>query len=145
LGRIGDPALRALAETWTPVVFEVLDELGKRTWPPLKERPSLLSKPNLIARYSLEGPAQRGDEIAWALSHTSRPSTFDDQGKLTKGERHYWLVYLRTGEPLTFRVESKTTLDGIPANQQALQNALKQAKDPVTETFYGNKGPLRHR
>jgi len=127
------------------VVFEVLDELGKRTWPPVKERQGLLSRPNLIARYSLEGPAQRGNEIVWALSHTSRPSTFDVDGKLTKGERQYWLVYLRAGEPLTFRVEGKTTLDGISADRWALREALKQADHPVIEAFYGNKGPLRHR
>ena len=145
MGRIGDASLRALVEIWTPEVFDVLGELGKRTWPPIKEQQSLFSRPNHVARYSLEGPAQRDDQIVWALSHTSNPSTFDDQGKLTMGERQYWLVYLQTGDSQAFRVEGNRKLDGIPADKKALREALRQVGHPVTEAFYGNKGPLRHR
>ena len=145
MGRISDPPLRALAKTWTPVVFEVLDELGKRIWPPVKERPGLLGKPIVITRYSLEGPVQHGDEIVWALSHTSKPSTFDAQGNLTEGERLFWLVHLRTGRALVFRIEGRMIVDGVLANQRDLRDALKQAEPyPIVETFYGNKGPLRH-
>ncbi|HEC23730.1 MAG TPA: hypothetical protein ENI95_12530 [Chloroflexi bacterium] len=147
MGRIRKPELQTLADEWSPVVRELLDQLGKKIWPPKKERPSLLQKPRLITRYSLEGPAQRGNELAWALSHTTRPSSFDDTGRLTEGEREFWLVTLRPGDPPTFRIEGAQVIADIPADREALRKALRRARKmgPKVQTFYGNKGPLSHR
>jgi hypothetical protein len=140
--------LQSLAKAWSPVVLGALDELGKQSWPPLSERRGLLGKPRpTVTRYTLEGPKQRGNEFVWALSHTSRPSVFDDNGILTIGERHFWLVFLGTGSPSTFRIEGAEGLDEIPAEPQELKIALQRAGEvgPRVESFYGNKGPLTHR
>jgi hypothetical protein len=147
MGRITDPGLQALAEAWSPVVLELLDEVGQRVWPPHKERRGLFGKPVIITRYSLEGPAQRSGQLLWALSHTSQPSTFDEYGTLSEGEREFWLVALQPGSPPLFSVEGARLHERIPVDSEALLKALNDSRKegPKTERFYGNKGPLSHR
>jgi hypothetical protein len=148
MGRIHEPGLRTLAEQWSPVVVDALSELGLQTWPPIKERQHLLAKPRTIQRFLIEGPARRGEGIVWALSHTSKPSYFDSQGRLTEGERKYWLVTLRTDqEPPAFEIQGAQTTNGIPLEEQALAAAVKNAgkAGPKIDNFYGNKGPISHR
>jgi hypothetical protein len=144
--RIDDLELQALAEQWSPVVIGLLHEIGQRVWPPLKTR-RMLVRVNIVPRYLVEGPAQWGDSLVWAVSHTINPSSFDDQGRLSKGERACWLVMLHPGQPPTFTLEGRQIATGIPAEQDALAPALSQAVQtgPKSETFYGNKGPLSQR
>lgn len=141
---IEDPDLRALAEEWSPLVMELLDALGRAVWPPKKFRRWLLDKPQTLMRYMLEGPARQGDSVVWALSHTSRPSSFDYYGRLTPGERHTWVIRLSPGSQPEFTVEGAQTHDHVPADRDALRAALDAAKSagPRVQTFYGNKGPL---
>ncbi|GEM_PF-3102924 len=147
MGRITEPQLRVLADEWTPVVLELLDEMARRVWPPVRERRGMFSKSTLITRYDLEGPAQRDGKLVWAVSHTSRPSAFDDYGQLSEGERQFWLVTLMPGSPPFFCVEGAQAHERIPVDKDALRQALNQAyrEGPKTERFYGNKGPLSHR
>lgn len=145
--RIHEPELKALVEAWSPLVRAALEELGSQVWPPLQQKRGLLRKPNLIPRCLVEGPVRRGHEVRWALSHTSQPSTFDAQGNLTKGQRAYWIVGLVTGELPHLWVEGAGRTDPIPADLDALRQALEKAlaEGPCLNTFYGNKGPLSHR
>lgn len=147
MGRIREPELQALAEKWSPIVTALLDQLGQQVWHPKKVRRSLFVKPQVIIRHLIEGPTQRSGKVLWSLSHTLVPSAFDDSGTLTKGEREYWLVALQQGDPPTFLVSGKETIENIPAGERALEQALKQAQvqGPKVESFYGNKGPLSHR
>ncbi len=144
MGRILDPQLRNLADQWSAVVQELLDGIGSRSWPPRKVRRSVFGKPELVVRYVQEGPVQRGNRIGWAVSHTSRPSTFDDQGNLSEGERQYWIVWLEAGTPALFTVEGSQIETGIPAERGALSQALMRSwkAGPRQQRFYGNKGPL---
>jgi hypothetical protein len=147
MGVIRDRDTRALAETWSPVVCEILEKIGQRCWPPKKERQGLLARPKKVARYGIEGPTPHGDGVAWALYHTSRPSSFDSHGTLTEGEREYWLVTLHPGAPPTFSVRGADAINAIPLDRSALQQALAAAQEagPRVEVFLGNKGPLSHR
>ncbi len=146
MGRIVDRNLQALADQWSPTVRELLDEIGRQTWPPLKQRRGILGGSVLISRYSLEGPVQRNGELFWALSHTSKPSSFDDRGVLSEGERQFWLLALHPGDPPCFRLEGAAVHDSVPANAVVLREALHRARQagPKIEAFYGNKGPLSH-
>lgn len=147
MGRIHNPALQTLADQWSDVITELLDRLGEQTWPPRKIRRGLLKKPEIVKRHLVEGPAQRGQGLVWALSHTSRPSSFDEEGNLSQGERHYWLLYLEVDSPPIFRIEGAGNVDDVPASRQNLERALEAARQqgPKIELFYGNKGPLSHR
>jgi hypothetical protein len=82
----------------------------------------------------------------WAVSHTINPSSFDEQGRLSKGERVCWLVMLNTSQA-TFTVEGAQIIERIPLDREALAQALNQAAQsgPKSEAFYGNKGPLTQR
>jgi hypothetical protein len=146
VGRINDIELQQLAEQWSPVVYDLLHDLGRRVWPPLRTR-RMLVKVRLIPRYLVEGPAQWDDMLVWAVSHTSNPSSFDERGRLSKGERACWLVMLNQGESATFSIEGKQIISGITADREGLAQALSQAAQsgPKSETFYGNKGPLSQR
>jgi hypothetical protein len=146
MGRIREPELKALAERWTPIVVDLLNELGESTWKPVKERYSLLRKPLIVKRHLVEGPVQRGTKLAWAVSHTGRPSAFNERGVLGEGERRYWMVTLDTTGPLSFRVEGAGVVEGITPEAGALKEALQKARGegPKVEVFYGNKGPLSH-
>ncbi len=147
MGRIRQPELRDLADKWKPTVHELLDEMGRRTWRPKKERNWLFGETRVILRHSLEGPLPRGDAVAWALSHTSIPSSFDAQGTLSEGLREYWILSLELGPPPTFRIEGAESITNIPADERSLRQALVRARKqgPKVESFYGNKGPLSHR
>jgi hypothetical protein len=147
MGRIREPELRALAERWSPVVRSLLGELGEKTWPPVKIRYNLLRKPRVIERHLIEGPVWQGRRLAWALSHTNKPSVFDDRGRLTQGERKYWVVALASANPVSFRVEGAGVVEGIPAEESALREAIEAAgrQGPKVGSFYGNKGPLTQR
>ena len=147
MGRIREPALRELADQWSPIVQELLHEIGQRIWPPKKIKRSLFSKAEIIIRFSIEGPVEFGDRAAWALSHTSRPSTFDASGTLSEGEREFWLLTLENGNPPLFRIEGASVQDHIPANRDHLLEALNSARKagPRIETYFGNKGPLSHK
>lgn len=146
MGRIREPELIRLAEEWSPVVHELLDEMGQRVWPHKKIRRSLFSRPEIIVRYTIEGPVQRGSAIAWSLTHTSKPSAFDSSGVLSKGERQFWLVTIHPGTPPQFAVEGAQTQAQIPVGREALFQALQQARKdgPMVQEFYGNKGPLSY-
>jgi hypothetical protein len=146
VGRILEPEFQALADQWSPVVYDLLHDLGRQVWPPIKVR-HMLVRVKVVPRYLVEGPVQRGDSLAWALSHTINPSSFDEQGRLTKGERACWIVTLHAGQPPTFSIEGRQVSAGIPADHDALAQALRQAGQsaPQLETFYGNKGPLTQR
>lgn len=147
MGRIREPALRELAEQWSPIVQELLREIGQRVWPPKKIKHSLFSKPEVIIRFSIEGPVEHGNRAAWALSHTSRPSTFDVSGMLSEGEREFWLLTLENGNPPLFHLEGALLEERIPASRDRLLEALNSARKagPRIETFFGNKGPLSHK
>ena len=147
MGRIQEPALRDLADRWSPIVQELLYEIGQRVWPPKKIKRSIFSKAEFIMRFSVEGPVQFGDRAAWALSHTSRPSGFDSSGTLSKGEREFWLLTLENGNPPLFRIEGASVEERIPASRENLLDALNSARKhgPRVETYFGNKGPLSHR
>src|SRR5690348_9190019 len=97
MGRIREPELQSLSERWSPILSEMLQDLGDKAWPPKKIRKSLFSRAEIIRRYTVEGPAQWGSLLVWAVSHTSRPSAFDNHGNLTKGEREFWLIKLESG------------------------------------------------
>jgi hypothetical protein len=146
VGRIDDLELQALAEQWSQIVKELLHEMGQRVWPPLKTR-RMLVRVNIVPRYLVEGPAQWGDSLVWAVSHTINPSSFDDQGRLSKGERACWLVMLHPGPPPTFTLEGRQIATGIAADRDALAQAVNDSvqSGPKSETFYGNKGPLSQR
>lgn len=147
MGRIVDPGLQTLADQWSPVVTSLLDALGSRVWPPKKQRQGLFRKPILIYRYSLEGPAQREGKLVWALSHTARPSSFDDRGVLGQGEREFWVITLSPGSSPRFTIQGSDVQPDIPADAEVLREALHAAQQagPKREVFYGNKGPLSHR
>lgn len=146
MGRILEPALKTLDECWSPVVTDLLDGLGRKTWKPRQVRRGLLEKPVTVMRHLVEGPAQRGKVLLWAVSHTSRPSTFDERGELGEGERYCWIVALSSESPTTFKIIGANTIENIPPDEKALGEALRQAAQagPKHETFYGNKGPLSH-
>jgi hypothetical protein len=147
MGRIREPELRALAERWSPVVRSLLDELGERMWPPAKIRYSLLRKPCVIKRHLIEGPVRQGRRLTWALSHTSKPSVFDDRGRLSQGERKYWILTLDSTNPASFHMEGTGVVEGVPAEESALREAIEAAgqQGPKVDNFYGNKGPLTQR
>jgi hypothetical protein len=146
VGRIHDPDLQHLADHWSPVVHELLHDVGQQIWPPIKLRRMLVNV-TTVARYVVEGPAQWGSALIWAVSHTTNPSSFDEQGRLSRGERAYWLVKLHPGNPAFFIVEGAQVITGVAADRDAVTLALKQAvqSGPKCENFYGNKGPLCHR
>jgi hypothetical protein len=147
MGRIANSALRRLADQWSPIIHELLHNMGTRQWPPLKQRQSLFGKPVLISRYNVGGPVERDGQLVWALSHTSRPSSFDERGILSQGERQFWLVTLQSDDPLRFRIEGASAHHAIAATIPSLREALIRAErdGPKVEAFYGNKGPLHHR
>jgi hypothetical protein len=147
MGRISNPTLNALADQWSPVVHALLERTGAQHWPAKKERRSWLAKPKKVIRFGIEGPAPYEGGAAWALYHTSRPSTFDAQGVLSEGKRMFWLVELRPSDPPTFSIEGADAINGIPLEERALEKALSTAQKtgPKVETFVGNKGPLGHR
>lgn len=148
MGRIHESGLRLLAEQWSPIVINTLSKLGSQTWPPIKQRRHLLAKPRIIQRFLIEGPAPRGKDIVWAVSHTSKPSYFDDKGRLTEGERKYWLVTLQANqEPPAFEIRGAQTFNNVPLNEQAFVEAVRKAGQagPIIDHFYGNKGPITHR
>ena len=148
MGRIHESGLRLLAEQWSPIVIDTLSELGSQTWPPIKQRRHLLAKPRIIQRFLIEGPAPQGKDIVWAVSHTSKPSYFDDKGRLTEGERKYWLVTLHANqEPPAFEIRGAHTFNNVPLNEQAFVEAVRKAGQagPKTDHFYGNKGPITQR
>jgi hypothetical protein len=145
MGRIHESGLRRLAEQWSPIVIDALSELGSQNWPPVTQRRHLLAKPRIIQRFLIEGPAPRGKDIVWAVSHTSKPSYFDDKGRLTEGERKHWLVTLHTGQkPPVFEIQGVQTFNNVPLDKQAFVEAIKKAGQagPKIDTFYGNKGPI---
>jgi hypothetical protein len=143
---IDNPELQQLSEQWSPVVYDLLHDLGRRVWPALRTR-QMIVKFKTIPRYLVEGSAQWGDSLVWAVSHTSNPSTFDQQGRLLKGKRECWLVMLHSGEPPTFTIEGAQISYAIPADRDKLAQALSHAEQsgPKSEMFYGNKGPLSQR
>lgn len=147
MGRIHEASLKGLVDSLSPVVKAALAALGGQVWPPYQQKRGLLRKPALVPRFMLEGPVQRGDEVLWAVSHTRKPSTFDAHGDLLQGEREYWIVALKAGEPPHFRIEGAGRLDGIAADAASLTEALQKARveGPKYNTFYGNKGPLSQR
>ncbi len=147
MGRIREPALRDMADRWSPIVQELLREIGQRVWPPKKIKRSIFSKPELITRFSVEGPVELGDQAAWAVSHTSHPSGFDASGMLSEGKREFWLLTLENGNPPLFRIEGASVEERIPASRGSLLEALNSARKygPKVETYFGNKGPLSHR
>lgn len=147
MGRIADSDLRRLADQWSPIIRELLHEMGTRRWPPLKQRQGLFGRPVLINRHDVEGPMERDGRLIWALSHTSRPSFFDERGILSKGERQFWLIALQAGEPLCFRIEGASTHQTTSPEINSLRESLACAErdGPSITTFYGNKGPLCHR
>jgi hypothetical protein len=147
VGFIQEPELKTLVDLWSPVVVAALEKMGDTAWPPYREKQGLLRKPRLIPRFTLEGPIQRGADILWSVSHTVRPSFFDQHGHLTKGQREYWIVALSTGEPASFRIDGAHTINISATDSDALRQAIgeAQAAGPRQNTFYGNRGPLSHR
>jgi hypothetical protein len=147
MGRITEPSLQSLATEWNENVRHELNELGKRRWPPFRESQGLFQRPRIIDRFVLEGPIQRGGELVWSISHTSRPSTFDDNGNLTEGRRECWILAIAKGSPVAFRLEGLTTYTGELTNLKELKVVLERAykEGPRQDNFYGNKGPLSHR
>jgi len=147
MGRIREPELQGLAEQWSSTVYEMLRSLGDQRWPPKKIRRGLFSRPEIIQRYTVDGPTQWGNTLVWAVSHTSRPSAFDDSGNLTKGEREFWIIKLDRGPTPLFSIEGAEILSDIAADRNALSEALEQAQrsGPRVEEYFGNKGPLSHR
>jgi hypothetical protein len=143
MGRIS-PDLQLLADEWSPIVMSLLNRLGQEVWPVRKRRRSLLAKAETVIPYSVEGPAQQDDALIWSLFHTSRPSAFDDRGRLQPGQREYWLITLESG---FFTFEGAETQNNIPATVDAFTQAVSKAQQsgPKAEAFYGNKGPLSHR
>jgi len=144
VGRIQEPGLQSLVGFWSPLVKTALEQMGSQNWPPHQERRGFLKRPKPIPRFMIEGPAQRGGEILWAVSHTVSPSAFDQRGRLSQGQREYWIVGLETGGSPRFRIEGAEAIEGIPADQDAFQEALVRALavGPKQNTFYGNRGPL---
>lgn len=147
MGRITEPSLQSLAIEWNENIRHELNELAKKMWPPLRESQGLFQKPRVIDRFILEGPVQRAGELVWAVSHTSSPSTFDDDGNLTEGRRECWILAIAEGSPAAFRLEGSTTHTGELTNLKALKIVLERAykEGPRQDTFYGNKGPLSQR
>ncbi len=148
MGRIHESGLRRLAEQWSPIVIDTLSGLGTQTWPPVKKRRHILEKPRIIQRFLIEGPASSGQDIIWALSHTSWPSYFDDRGRLTEGERKFWLITLHADqEPPVFEIQGAQTFNSIPLDRQAFVKAVEKAGQagPKVDHFYGNKGPITQR
>lgn len=147
MARIPEPGLQALLGTWSPRVMAALQAMGSQRWPPYQEKQGFLKRPKLIPRFAVEGPLERGGEVLWAASHTLSPSAFDKHGRLTQGEREYWIIGLSSGEIPCFRIEGAQVLEGIPAREDALQAALAEAlaSGPKRDQFYGNRGPLSHR
>lgn len=146
MGRIRDSELAVLAEKWSPVVVELLGEIGNHVWPPKKIRRSLFSRAELVPRFSVEGPLQREQAVVWAISHTIKPSTFDDAGNLSEGEREFWLVKLEAGNPPMFTIEGAQKQDHLRADRDLLMQGFQRARKegPKSERYYGNKGPLSH-
>ncbi len=144
--RLDNPALKALADAWSVRVFEQLDQLGREVWPPLRELKGLLPRPRLVERHWVEGPAMLGEGVAWAVSHTVKPSAFDERGRLSQGEREYWLALIRPGSPPLLTIEGAEVTTGPLGGPEALVQMVEQARrfGPRRESFYGNKGPLSH-
>ena len=142
--RIADPVLQELAGQWAPRMRRLLDELGSRTWPPLKEKRGIFTPPASIVRFFIEGPGLRGDRILWAVSHTRRPSAFGLDGELSRGLREFWIVSLSAQSDPVFSIEGQQTVNSIPADENSLRQALLKTSEagPQVQSFYGNKGPL---
>lgn len=147
MGRIADCDLRRLADQWSPIIRELLHEMGARRWPPVKQRQGLFGRPVVVNRHEVEGPMERDGQLIWALFHTSKPSCFDERAILSKGERQFWLVTLQPGDPLRFRIEGAFTYQTHSADSNSRSELLASAErdGPNVEAFYGNKGPLCHR
>ena len=147
MGRINDPDCQRLAEEWSDRLLSALDDIGCRTWPPFIVKRGFLAKPQEITPYSLEGPVQIGAQVCWSVAHVRRPSTFNEMGILSPGERDFWFVCLRPGSPPTLTIEGAEVVRISLVAETDVQAALDQATDagPKREEFYGNKGPLRNR
>lgn len=147
MGRIIEPELAALAEKWSGIVRRLLEHIGKEMWPPVKEPQGLLERPRIVQRFVLEGPVRCPEGIAWAVSHTRRPSTFGDDGSLSEGEREFWKVILCVNDPHRFLVQGAQSIEDIALDEEALSAALEEATQsgPCIESFYGNRGPLSQR
>jgi hypothetical protein len=147
MGRIHDAELKALTDRWSSLVVRLLTEIAERQWPPRRVRRSLFKKPELVQRYLLEGPVPYRGGVAWAISHTSLPSAFDETGELSEGQREFYLVLLQDGAPPSFSIEGKTKQEQIAADEAAFTHAVHEAHrhGPKHDRFYGNKGPLSHR
>jgi hypothetical protein len=144
MGQMNDPVLKELAGQWTPRVRRLLEEVGNRTWPPLKEKRGLFNPPASIMRFLIEGPVLREDRILWAVSHTRRPSAFGLDGELTQGLREFWIISLSVQSAPAFSIEGQQAANSIPADENSLKQALLNASatGPQVQSFYGNKGPL---
>jgi hypothetical protein len=121
--------------------------MGKQVWPPFREKQGLFQKARVIDRFLIEGPIQRGGELWWAISHTNSPSTFDDQGNLTKGKRECWVLSLKNGSAVILQIEGATIQSVHLESPKTLRDALDEARKngPRDDVFYGNKGPLSQR
>ena len=137
---------QSLIDEWSAIIIDQLNQLGETAWPPKKLKHGLLAKPEIIARYLVEGPVLQGEKIVWAVSHTLKPSSFSPRGILEEGQRAYWLITLEVADPARFTITGSEEISGN-VDLQTLEAAFKQAKEsgPLVESFYGNKGPLRHR
>jgi hypothetical protein len=121
--------------------------MGKQVWPPFREKQGLFQKARMIDRFLIEGPVQRGSELWWAISHTNSPSTFDDEGNLTKGKRECWVLSLKDSPLVVLRIEGAAIQSVHLDSPATLRNTLDEArkKGPREDVFYGNKGPLSQR
>jgi hypothetical protein len=147
MGRIEDPELQLLSAQWSQQIFDALNRIGREIWPPFKERRGLLAQSRQVIPYSVEGPTVIAGQLFWAVSHTTRPSAFDDYGNLTPGERAFWVICVKPGSPPIMIVDGAQVIS-LPLDPTAdWQSALNQAVQdgPKVESFYGNKGPLSHR
>ena len=147
MGRINDPDCQRLAEEWSDRLLTALDDIARNRWPPFIIKRGFLAKPQEITPYSLEGPVQMDAQVCWSVAHVRRPSTFNETGILSPGERDFWFVSLRPGSPPTLTIEGAKLFSLSLVAETDVQAALDRAAaaGPKHEDFYGNKGPLRHR